>query len=152
VRALASLLRCPLMQVFRNPHHLSGVVFAMLQVNAATLIWASIVLAKQDTLRNSGSRYAFVTDYIHENLLAALVGTIALVNLGCLVRHEKPTWLRNFGYGVLCLCWTFVFAWNLIGDGPIYATATALSGPMAFAALYAFLDGHLDGSDGDGDK
>ena len=69
------LLRCPLMRLFRNPHHLSGVVFAMLMTNAATLIWAGIVLAKTNTLLDSGSRYAFVTAYIHENVLAALIGT-----------------------------------------------------------------------------
>jgi hypothetical protein len=138
------------MRLFQNPYHLSGVVFAMLMTNAATLIWSGIVLSKTNTLMASGSRYAFVTTYINEDLLASIVGAIAILNIVCLVRHEKPSWLRNIGYGVLSLCWGFVFWWQVFGDGPIYATATALSGPMAFASLYAFLDGHLDRGDGDG--
>lgn len=150
MKVIAALLRCPMMRVFRNPYHLSGVVFSMLMTNSATLIWAGIVLWNRDTLQTSGSRYAFVTQYIHENVLASIVGSIAVLNLICLVRHEKPTWLRNFGYGVLSLCWGFVFWWNVIGEGPIFATATALSGPVAFASLYAFLDGHLDRDAGNG--
>jgi hypothetical protein len=148
MNVLAAVLRCPLMRLFRNPHHLSGVVFAMLMTNSATLIWAGIVLYNHDTLRPS--RYVFVTQYIHEDVLEAIVGSIALINVICMIRHEKPTWLRNVGYGVLSLCWGFVFWWNVFGDGPIYATATSLSGPMAFASLYAFLDGHLDRGEGDG--
>lgn len=150
MKIVAAILRCPLMRLFRNPWHLSGTVFAMLMTNSATLIWSSIVLWKTDALIASGSRYSFVVGYINENLLAAIVGTIALLNIVCLVRHERPSWLRNFGYGVLSLCWGFVFFSNVVGEGPIFATATATSGPMAFAALYAFLDGHLDRGDGDG--
>ena len=144
MKVIAKLLRCPLMRVFRNPYHLSGVVFAMLMTDSATLIWSGIVLAKADALMASGSRYAFVTGYLNEDLVAVIVGGIAIGNIVCLARHERPTWLRNVGYGVLSLCWGFVFWWSVFGEGPIFATATALSGPMAFASLYAFLDGQID--------
>lgn len=140
---------CPMMRFFRNPFHLSGVVFSSFLTNAVTICWATIVLSSHDTLSRSGSRYAWITAYIHENVLAAVLLTIATVQMFALWSHRKPSVLRPFGYAILSAWWTFVFFWNVVEPGPVYSTATSLSLGIAFSAFYSFLDGHLDdeGSD-----
>jgi len=136
---------CPFSRFFCNPWHLSGVVFAMLMTNLATLMWAGIVLLNDDILVRSGSRYAFITKYVEENYFAAFFGALAIVHLICMWSHFRPTRFRNIGYGVLSLAWSFVFFYNFVDPGPIFATATSLSGTMAFIAFYAFLDGGAKG-------
>lgn len=141
VRKTAKDLCCPLGRFFANPHHLSGTVFAMLLTNTSTLVWAALVLWQRDVLVSAGSSYAFVTDYIDEDLLAIGFGSIALTQLVCLWAHREPTRFRNVGYALFALAWGFVFFHNITKSGPLFPTATSLSFAMAFAALYAWLDG-----------
>ena len=146
-RALLSKLKrpfCPMMRLFLNPHHLSGVIFASFLTNSVTIFWSLIVLSKSDTLSNSGSRYAWVTEYIHENVLASILLMVASASMYGLWTHRRPSALTNVYAGILSAWWTFVFVWNFISPGPIYSTATSLSAGIAFAAFYAFLDGHVD--------
>jgi hypothetical protein len=131
---------CPFARFFRNPHHLSGVVFAMILTNLATLLWAAIVLAQHDAMLRSKSRVAFVVQHVSEDWLAIGFGTLAVAQLVCLWAHWRPTRFRNIGYGLLSLAWSFVFFLNIVGE-VIYPVATSLSFAVAFAAFYAWLDG-----------
>lgn len=143
VRHVMRELCCPFGRFFSNPHHLSGTVFAMLITNLASLLWAALVLAQDDALLHAGSRYAFVTAYVHENWLAAGFGTLAAAQLVCLWGHYQPTRFRNAGYAVLSAAWSFVFFHNVTAPH-VFPTATALSFVTAFSAFYAWMDGNAD--------
>lgn len=136
---------CPLARFFENPRHLGGTVFAMLMTNAATLIWAAIILAKDDALATSGARIAFITAYVPENALAAFFGGIALFEMLALWKWRGWSWLVASGYGLMSLAWSSIFFANMLAPGPIYPQSTALSAVMGFAAFFAFLDGQHHG-------
>lgn len=132
---------CPLHRFFANPHHVAGSVMAKLTVNIATILWSTVLLSKRDSLIASGSRYAFITEYLDENYIAAFFGLIAVAQTACLWTHREPTMLRNVGYAVLSFSWGFIFFVIAFREGPIQATSFATSGTIALVALYAFLDG-----------
>lgn len=141
MKNLVTFLLCPFARFFQNPHHLSGVVFSRILTNMATLTWSGIILCNEDTLVRSGSRYAFVTHYVNENLLAAFFGTMAAAQLVALWTHRSHGMICVFGYALMTLGWWFVFWYNIVEPGPVYPSATSLSATVAFASLYAFLDG-----------
>lgn len=146
--AINKLLRCPLMRFFRNPHHLSGTVFAMILANASAIIWSLVVLAQDGSLTRS--RYAFVNTYVPENLVAAFFLGVGTFNMAWLALGRAPMCCNVFGYAAIFAAWAFVAFWNIhagISDAFVYPTATSLSLCMTFASLYAYLDGQLRSRD-----
>jgi len=131
---------CPLDHFFTNPYHLAGSVLARLVINGVTLTWAAIILFTKDALVRSGSRYAFVTEYIAEDSIAATLAVICLLHLLLMWRHCRPNPMINFGYALLTFAWGFAF-FSIVGrPGPVQATSATCTLWVALIALYAFLD------------
>lgn len=136
-----SRLACPLDRFFTNPYHIAGPILARIVVNGTTVYWASLVLYKRDALVSSGARYAGVTSYVHEDLLAVALGLISALQLISLWRHREWTAFDNFGYALLSLCWGYAYFSNITNPGPLQTTSASTTAALALLALYAFLDG-----------
>lgn len=141
---------------FANPHYLAGSVLARLAVNAATLLWSVIVVAKRDTLTSAGSAYAWIGEYVHEDALAAAFGALALVQTIWLLSHFPPMQIRGMrlcsvGYGVMAAGWSFVLFNIILGARPIQPTSTACVSVIVALALFAFVSNARGEGDGGGD-
>ena len=102
-RPLSSLLRArppqrrrAVHRHLRNPYYRAGAVVARLAVNGATLIWALVVLAKDDALAVS-SYGKMLTRDIPENVFAVFFAVILAVLICRLIRKSKPNPLGIIG-------------------------------------------------------
>ena len=129
---------------FSNPHYLAGSVLARLAVNFATLIWSIVVLSTRDVLISAPTAYAWVTGYVHEDLLASALGALALTQLIWLAAHWPPIrWhgapVCSLGYGTMAAAWAFALGTIIFGSRPIQPTSTACVSVVVMLALFAFV-------------
>src|SRR5262245_36453767 len=100
---------CLLCKMLRNPYYAPAGYLARLSVNIGTLIWAIVVLLRDNAL--DGRRW-----YVYQNMLALMEEdywgwlAIVLVTVGLyrLVIKAKPTWWGALGYGVLMVFWVYL--------------------------------------------
>lgn len=113
------------------------VVFARFWANLATIIWAGIVFTKTDTLRITA--YAWTAMYIHEDVLAGVLGFFSVAQMGWLLSGKKSLGLCAIGYGVLSLWWSTVFLSVALSPHGIQPTSTSCAFVVAVLAYYGFL-------------
>lgn len=124
--------------VLNNPWHRCGAVVARLGVNAATLIWAIVVLLKDDALAPA-SYGSMLTSLAPENVWAIGFGILSSVMLYRLLARSKPNRLGIIGYAILLGAWGFVEVIIVFVQRPIQPTATATVSVIFMLALYGFV-------------
>ncbi len=129
--------------ILANPYFRSGSIVAQLAVNAATLLWSTIVLWRREALIGSGDPYGWIIVYVDEQHIALVLYTLCLVQVGWLILKLPPfEWRRlpvgSFGYLALSVWWAFVTA-NAVLIWSVQPALTAAGATVCALALFGFL-------------
>lgn len=130
------LMRSPLQSPYFSPQ----VVLARQCVNLCTIIWSAIVIYGADRLLGASSPYRWITVYVHEDIIAGVLGSIALAQFLCIWPLQlKPLKHGAWGYGLLAFCWGFVLFSIYFSSTTLFPTAGATV-PIIFGlAFYGFV-------------
>lgn len=126
------------MNPLRHPFYKPTVVLARGCVNLATLIWSAVVIWKPDALVDAGAAYAWVVDYVPEDLIAWALGCVAFSQMGWLLLCLPPIRFGSVGYGLLAFAWAFVWLSILLGVH-IHPTGAACVPVVVGLAFYGFI-------------
>jgi hypothetical protein len=126
-----------IIDALRNPYLLAGAVVARLAVNLATVIWATIVLAKADALTPFAGYY-WLLRIAHENVWAGGLCAVALYQMYRLIIHAKPH-KYGLGYALMALFWMYVWWSIVVNPGPIWPAAFACVTTIGLVAVFAFI-------------
>ena len=128
---------------FCSKYYRAPANLARIASNFATLVWATIILLRENALGSAGDSYAWVEAYVHEDLLALIVGGIALVQLAWILLDLPPKRFGHSGYGLFLLFWSFVlfnilFS-SLLTGKVIQPTSAGWVASGVFLCAYSFL-------------
>lgn len=133
---------------FCHPYYRAPVVLARGSVNLATLLWSIFLLFKKDALVSSGAPYAWITNYVNEDVLAACFGVVALSQMLWLLLCLPPLRFGSIGYGILAFSWLTVWLSNLLGPHILHPTAASCVPVIAGLAFYGFISNPRSGNHG----
>lgn len=122
-----------------NPYQYSGQVVAKLCVNAATAIWATVVLVKPDALR-AWPGAAFTGSLYTEDVFAAVLLIVSALAIVRLFRQRRPLLLGACAYGLMLLLWLYTWTTLVIaiGNGITATRPGQFAGVTVITALALF--------------
>jgi len=126
-----------LLDALKNPYLLAGAVVARMAINLATVLWATIVLAKTDALTPFVGYY-WMLQIASENTWAMTLCVVALYQAYRLVTHAKP-FKYGPGYAIMALFWMYIWWSIVVNPGPIWPAAFACVTTISILAICAFV-------------
>lgn len=128
---------------FCSAYYRAPANLARISANLATLIWSGIILYRENALQSAGASYAWIEQFVPEDILAGLLGLLALVQLAWVLFDLRPRRFGHAGYGVLLLFWSFVlftivFSFLLTGH-PVQPTSAGWVSVGVVLCAFSFL-------------
>lgn len=127
--------------IWRHPHHYAASIVAKLATNAATLIWALVVLAKPNALNpNRFSFYQLMLDFAPEDVYAWTAIALSLIGILRIVMKATPHWWGGIGYFVQMIFWMYIaYTYTVLSSLPLRPATAAWLLVGALLAIYAFV-------------
>jgi hypothetical protein len=130
-------------RVFNHPYLYSSSVVAKACTIFATVIWALVVVSRDDAL-STNKNYVYLLDIIpNENVWGGIALAVSAPLLWRLLSCGRPRVLGVIGYAVLALLWTYLW-WGIVINGKPWPTGAAASSVVAALSLYAFISNPRD--------
>jgi len=101
---------CRLCKLLQNQYYAPAGYLARFSVNLATIIWAVVVLYRDNALGPRLYIYKYMVDVMPEDYWAWAGLVAAGMGMFRLVHRDRPRWWGALGYWVLMFFWVFLVA------------------------------------------
>lgn len=129
------------LSIFGHPHHYAASIVAKLATCLATIIWAVVVLSRQNALEpDRFSFYAVMTNIMPEDNWALFSLFFAAGGVYTLIAKTKPRWWGGIGYALQTMFWSYLAGtYVFFSPLPLRPATAASIIVIAILSVYAFV-------------
>ena len=126
---------CKLCRWLTSPYYFAGGYLSRFFVNIATLLWAAIVLYREEALNQKWSVYRGMVNIMPEDYWAWIALAATAFGMYRLCRKVRPSWWGAIGYIMQMLFWVFLASSLYTVDTPLLASPAATAAITVIALL-----------------